>query len=178
MTLSLIFVISSVVLFTLFLFFYIFSKRKYISCMTGMMIAMTVGVMVGLVSGVILGIIFSELFYATIFGMVIGMIAGYLLGAPISIMAVLDGILSGLMGGMMGGMLGVMISPNYYNSIVSVFFIIFVGIFLILIYMVQQETKASIEGFIKRAFHHPLWIAAIFVTFFYILKQIGPFFMT
>ncbi|NDI35247.1 hypothetical protein [Chengkuizengella sediminis] len=177
MTLSLLFVISSIVLFTLFLFYYIFTKRKHISCMTGMMIAMTVGMMVGLLSGVILGIMFSELFIATLLGMIVGMIAGYLLGSPISIMAVLDGILSGLMGGMMGAMLGGMISPNYYNSIVSVFFIIFVGIFLILIYMVQQETKASIEGFIKRAFHHPLWIAAMFFTFFYILNQIGPFFL-
>jgi uncharacterized cupredoxin-like copper-binding protein len=143
--------------------------------MTGMMAAMALGMVVGLLGGVILGIMFSgNLFISTILGMLIGIIVGGIAGFPVSVMAVLDGVLAGLMGGMMGAMLGEMVAPIYYDKVVKVFFVIFIGIALMLLYLLRQETKASKEGVLRKMFHHPILLLTILLVYFYIFNQLGP----
>lgn len=146
----------------------VFRKRGKIPCMTGMMIAMTLGMMVGLVAGVIFGVILTgNLFTSTLFSMAAGMVIGFLAGVPISVMAVLDGMLAGLMGGMMGAMLGEMVESGYQDMMIKIMFVIFVGIVLILLFMMQQEFTRKKEGERFQLFQNP----------FFMLVAIGIFFL-
>lgn len=141
--------------------------------MTGMMIAMTIGMLVGLTIGVVLGIIYSgNLFASTLLAMGIGLIIGFLAGVPVSVMAVLDGMLAGIMGGMMGAMLGEMIAAQYTDTLVKIMFVLFVGIFFILLYMMQQELSRKKEPR-KPLFHNPLFMMAVLATFFFGYNQLG-----
>jgi uncharacterized cupredoxin-like copper-binding protein len=136
--------------------------------MTGMMVAMVLGMMVGLTGGLLVGILYSgNLFFSTVLGMGIGLLAGFLVGLPVSIMAIMDGVLSGIMGGMMGAMIGEMISPQYQNSMIRVMLLIFVGMIVIILYMLQQETGFNRLSFINKIFHNPLLISIVFLLFFY-----------
>ncbi len=136
--------------------------------MTGMMVAMALGMLVGLTGGLLARILYSgNLFFSTVLGMGIGLLAGFLVGLPVSIMAIMDGVLSGIMGGMMGAMLGEMILPQYQNSMIRVMLVIFVGMIVIILYMLQQETGFNRLFFINKIFHNPLLISIVFLLFFY-----------
>lgn len=148
-------------------------KRNRIPCMTGMMIAMTLGMMVGLMAGVIFGVLYSgNLFLSTLLSMSIGIGAGFLAGLPVSVMAVLDGMLSGLMGGMMGAMLGEMVPIEYQNSLIQIMFVLFIGIILILLYMMQQEFTRK-EDSKSSLFQHPLFMTGVLAAFFFGYNQLG-----
>lgn len=148
-------------------------KRNRIPGMTGMMIAMTLGMMVGLTAGVIFGVLFSgNLFLSTIISMFVGMGAGFLAGLPMSVMAVLDGMLAGLMAGMMGAMLGEMVPVEYQNTLIRIMFVLFIGILLILLYMMQEEFSGKKDS--KRTlFHQPLFMTVVLFAFFVGYNQLG-----
>jgi len=152
---------------------FVFIKRKKITCMTGMMVAMALGMLVGLTGGLQVGILYSgNLFFSTVLGTGIGLLAGFLAGLPVSIMAMMDGVLSGIMGGMMGAMLGEMISPEYQHSMIRVMLVIFVGMILIVLYMLQQETGFNRVSFMNKVFHNPLLLAVAFLLFFYTYNRL------
>ncbi|GAB7388412.1 hypothetical protein BSNK01_22490 [Bacillaceae bacterium] len=166
--LAVIFILSTIVIA------YTFRRKSKIPCMTGMMIAMTTGMMVGLTIGVILGIMYAgNLFISTLLAIGIGMSVGFIAGVPVSIMAVLDGMLAGIMGGMMGAMLGEMISTEYRDALIKIMFVLFVGIHLIILYMMQQELNKKNGESRQPLFHHPLMIIFIMGGFFFGYNQLG-----
>ncbi|MEI5906598.1 hypothetical protein WAK64_05950 [Bacillus spongiae] len=142
--------------------------------MTGMMIAMVVGMMTGLLGGVIVGILLNgQLFFSTVISMGIGMIIGFMLGLPTSVLSVLDGMLSGLMGGMMGAMLGEMIPLKYWDSMIYVMFVLFIGFMLTLIYFIQEETMQKEDKTHLSFIRHPIFLIVTFFIFFYFYSQLG-----
>lgn len=174
MSLSLLVTVGVIFILSLVVIGYAFYQKTKIPCMTGMMIAMTLGMMAGLTAGVILSIFYAEnLFVSTLLGMMVGMTAGFLAGLPVSIMAVLDGALSGLMGGMMGAMLGEMITLSYRDAIIKTMFVLFVGIIMILFYMMQQELTSGNGKRRFSLFHHPLVMVVVVGAFFLGYNQLG-----
>lgn len=142
--------------------------------MAGMMIAMALGMSVGLTAGVIFGILFSgNFFIATVYGILVGMVVGFLAGLPLSLVATLDGMLSGLMGGMMGAMLGEMIQVEYHDAITKIMFFLFLGTFLILIKMINQEVSRN-----SNSYKILLITITLFGLIFIAFEQLGPVFIT
>ncbi|GAB7388441.1 hypothetical protein BSNK01_22780 [Bacillaceae bacterium] len=173
MSLALLITVAVISILSLAVIGHIFYNRKNITCMTGMMIAMTLGMMVGLTAGAILGVVFNgDLFRSTLLAMGIGIAAGFLTGAFVSVMAVLDGTLAGIMGGMMGAMLGEMIPSDDRDMLIKIMFVLFVGITLILFYMLQQEFARK-NGVRARLFHNPLFMALSLGIFFFGYNQLG-----
>lgn len=131
--------LGATALVTAYLWERVWSGRRRISCMTGMMLAMAVGMMAGLSGGVAAaGLMGTSLWPPTLAGMAIGVLAGALLGAPISLMALLDGGLSGLMGGMMGAMLGLM-AQEALPSIAVMLLLTYLVVAVLLVQVLRQE---------------------------------------
>jgi hypothetical protein len=120
-------------------------KRKYITSKTGMMISMTTSMMASIVIGMILATILvdSDLPILTIITVSIGMLVGYITGKPLSHMASLDGLLAGIMGGMMSPMLSDMLNPQTINLMIYFFDAVFVLVNILLIRLIQEETKTN-----------------------------------
>lgn len=137
--------IALIVLLTSYVIYYTFRKKQRLTCMAGMMIAMTNAMMASISLGAILGTFITnkDLTIPTIASVSIGMIVGYLTGRPISLMASIDGLTAGIMGGMMGSMLGVMLQPKSIDIIVYFIDIVFVLVIVLLIGMIDEETKTQ-----------------------------------
>lgn len=133
--------LSAVVLlgFTSYSIFRTFKRRRWLSCMAGMMIAMTVGMIASVAFGTIVGLMYQpDLTIPTVAAVLFGMVCGYLSGKPVSVMAALDGMLSGIMGGMMGAMLGVM-TTQHPNVILLFVDVVLVFVFLVLQQFINEE---------------------------------------
>jgi plastocyanin len=137
--------IALIVLLTSYVAFYTYRNKQRLTCMAGMMIAMTNSMMVSISLGAILGTFSTnkDLTIPTIASVSIGMIVGYLTGRPVSLMASIDGLTAGIMGGMMGSMLGVMLQPKSIDVMVYYIDVVFVLVMVLLIGMIDQETKTS-----------------------------------
>ena len=111
--------------------------------MAGMMISMTNSMMTSIAIGTILGTLIQDkdLTIPTIVAVSIGMIVGYITGRPVSLMASVDGLTAGIMGGMMGSMLGVMLQPKSINLMIYFIDIVFVLVIIILVRLIDEETK-------------------------------------
>ncbi len=133
--------LSAVVLlgFTSYSIFRTFKRRRWLSCMAGMMIAMTVGMIASVAFGTIVGLMYQpDLTIPTVAAVLFGMVCGYLSGKPVSVMAALDGMLAGIMGGMMGAMLGVM-TTQHPNVILLFVDVVLVFVFLVLQQLINEE---------------------------------------
>ncbi|KXG42923.1 hypothetical protein TEPIDINF_000175 [Tepidibacillus infernus] len=163
--------VAIIVLLSIAVILYVVRKREKITCMTGMMIAMTLGMMVGILSGTLIGILYAgNLFFSTLIAMAIGGAVGLITGAPVTLMAMMDGLLSGLMGGMMGAMLGDMISTSKPDTMMKILLVLFIGIILILFYMMIDELN---KGDQPRFFRNPLLMGMIILVFFFLFNQMG-----
>lgn len=175
MTISLIVTLVVMLSLTLFVLGITWTRKKRITCMTGMMIAMVVGMITGLLGGVIFGVLFNgNLFLSTVVSMTFGMLVGFLAGLPISVMSVMDGMLSGLMGGMMGAMLGEMIPNQYWDAMIKIMFVLFVALMITLFYFIQGETIRKGEEHTMEFIRNPLILMLFFLVFFYFYTKLGP----
>jgi len=157
------------IILVVWIFHFIFTFRRQISCMAAMMSAMVLGMTIGLGAGTLLGFTFpGQPFQFTISGMMIGGTVGFLTGLPISIMAVLDGLLSGVMGGLMGAMLMLMLPPTYASVTLRIIGVLCSGILFILFIMLQGEVKPEHlkQKFILLSGPQPLFI---FIAAFFLL---------
>jgi plastocyanin len=137
--------LALIVLLTSYVIYYTFRNKQRLTCMAGMMVAMTNSMMVSISTGAILGTFIQnkDLTIPTIASVSIGMVVGYLTGRPISLMASIDGLTAGIMGGMMGSMLGVMLQPKSIDIMVYFIDIVFVLVIVLLIGMIDEETKTQ-----------------------------------
>lgn len=175
MSISLIVTFAVMALLTILILIITWKRQKKITCMTGMMIAMSLGMLTGLFGGVIFGVIYNgNLFFSTIISMSLGMGIGFFSGLPISVMSVMDGMLSGLMGGMMGAMLGEMIAVQYWDQMIKVMFVLFIGLVITLIYIIQEETVRKEEKPFLAIIRNPFLLFVFFIVFFYFYTKLGP----
>jgi hypothetical protein len=144
--------ITMIVLLASYIIYYTFRNKQRLTCMAGMMIAMTNSMMVSISLGAILGTFIQDkdLTIPTIASVSIGMVVGYLTGRPISLMASIDGLTAGVMGGMMGSMLGVMLQPKSIDILVYFIDIVFVLVIVLLISMIDEETKTQKQDTLAR----------------------------
>lgn len=137
--------LALIVLLASYVMYLTFQRRHKLTCMTGMMIAMTNSMMVSISLGAIIGTFIKDkdLTIPTIASVLIGGIVGYLTGRPVSLMASIDGLTAGIMGGMMGSMIGVMLQPKSIDVMIYFIDILFVLVIVLLIRMIDEETKSD-----------------------------------
>lgn len=159
--------IALIVLLTSYVVYYTYRNKQRLTCMAGMMISMTNSMMGSIAIGAILGTFIQDkdLTIPTIASVSIGMIVGYFTGRPISLMASIDGLTAGMMGGMMGSMLGVMLQPKSTDVMIYFIDVVFVLVIVLLIGMIDEETKAIKEESNRRKplVTNPFMLVAILV---------------
>lgn len=135
--------IALIVLLSSYVVYHTFRNKHRLTSMVGMMISMTNSMMTSIAIGTILGTLIQnkDLTIPTIVAVSIGMLVGYITGRSVSLMASLEGLTAGVMGGMMGAMLGVMLQPKSLNLMIYFIDIVFVLIIIILIRLIDEETK-------------------------------------
>lgn len=99
---------------------YVYSLRKSVDEMHGMMIGMTLGYAAGLVTGAVFVFPFNFL-VGTLVGTIVGLFFGIPFGKFGGHLGIMEGVMSAPMGGMMGAMLFQMIKP--FNLNVAMFFL-------------------------------------------------------
>lgn len=143
--------------------------------MSGMMVSMATGMVSGIVGGTIIAIYYSgDLFQSTVWGILVGIIIGFITGLPFGILAVTDGVLSGLMGGMMGAMLGEMIPSENIEQLLKILFILFMGVHLLMIYLLLSEMKEKQTNIVVKLMKNPLFSGGFLVCSIYLLNFTGP----
>lgn len=143
--------------------------------MSGMMVSMATGMLTGIVGGTIIAIHHSgDLFQSTVWGILVGVLIGFITGLPFGILAVADGILSGLMGGMMGAMLGEMIPFQNIEQLLKILFILFIGIHLLMIYLLLSEMREKETNLMVKLFKNPLFAGGFLICSVYLLNFTGP----
>ncbi|MFK9120387.1 plastocyanin/azurin family copper-binding protein [Peribacillus frigoritolerans] len=148
---------------------------KQIRLMSGMMVSMATGMVSGIVGGTIIAIYYSgDLFQSTVWGILVGIIIGFITGLPFGILAVTDGVLSGLMGGMMGAMLGEMIPSENIEQLLKILFILFMGVHLLMIYLLLSEMKEKQTNIVVKLMKNPLFSGGFLVCSIYLLNFTGP----
>ncbi|MFJ8069541.1 plastocyanin/azurin family copper-binding protein [Peribacillus sp. NPDC096447] len=148
---------------------------KQIRLMSGMMISMATGMVSGIVGGTIIAIYLSEdLFQSTVWGVLVGLFIGFIMGLPFGILAVTDGVLSGLMGGMMGAMLGEMIPPENIEQLLKILFILFIGVHLLMIYLLLSEMRENQTNMMVKLVKNPLFSGGFLFCSIYLLNFTGP----
>ncbi|NCT39884.1 hypothetical protein GTW56_29575 [Bacillus sp. EB93] len=148
---------------------------KQIRLMSGMMVSMATGMVSGIVGGTIIAIYHSgDLFQSTVWGILVGIIIGFITGLPFGILAVTDGVLSGLMGGMMGAMLGEMIPSENIEQLLKILFILFMGVHLLMIYLLLSEMKEKQTNIVVKLMKNPLFSGGFLVCSIYLLNFTGP----
>jgi len=132
--------------------------------MSGMMVSMATGMLTGIVGGTIIAIHHSgDLFQSTVWGILVGVLIGFITGLPFGILAVADGVLSGLMGGMMGAMLGEMIPFQNIEQLLKILFILFIGIHLLMIYLLLSEMRGKETNLMVKLFKNPLFAGGFLI---------------
>lgn len=136
---------------------------KQIRLMSGMMVSMATGMVSGIVGGTIIAIYYTgDLFQSTVWGILVGIIIGFITGLPFGILAVTDGVLSGLMGGMMGAMLGEMIPSENIEQLLKILFILFMGVHLLMIYLLLSEMREKQTNIVVKLMKNPLFSGGFF----------------
>lgn len=148
---------------------------KQIRLMSGMMVSMATGMVSGIVGGTIIAIYLSgDLFQSTVWGILVGLFIGFIMGLPFGILAVTDGVLSGLMGGMMGAMLGEMIPPESIEQLLKILFILFIGVLLLMIYLLLSEMREKQTNMMVKLVKNPLFSGGFLFCSIYLLNFTGP----
>ncbi|USK67023.1 cupredoxin domain-containing protein [Peribacillus frigoritolerans] len=149
--------------------------NKQIRLMSGMMVSMATGMVTGVVGGTIIAIYHSgDLFQSTVWGILVGILIGFITGLPFGILAVSDGVLSGLMGGMMGAMLGEMIPSETIEQLLKILFILFIGVHLLMIYLLLSEMKEKETNMMVKLVKNPLFSGGFLICSVYLLNFTGP----
>ncbi|MGG1487269.1 plastocyanin/azurin family copper-binding protein [Peribacillus castrilensis] len=148
---------------------------KQIRLMSGMMVSMATGMISGIVGGTIIAVYLSgDLFQSTVWGVLVGLFIGFIMGQPFGLLAVTDGVLSGLMGGMMGAMLGEMIPPENIEQLLKILFILFIGVHLLMIYLLLSEMREKQTNMMVKLVKNPLFSGGFLFCSIYLLNFTGP----
>ncbi len=122
---SYVIIYSLYLLITVAVSFYVYSLRKNLDDMHGMMVGMTLGMVAGLAVSTIFVIPTGNFLYGVILGSFVGLFFGIPFGRLGGHLGVVEGVVAGPMGGMMGAMLGQMVRPFDIEIFIPFFSFIF-----------------------------------------------------